>query len=71
MIEGALPPADYHWYSQPMHLSLPYCVADSGRYTVEDNQLTLQIGGQPPETITTAVPRGNRVTFDTVLYIRQ
>jgi hypothetical protein len=44
---------------------------NSGRYTVKGNKLTIQMGGQPSETITTRAPEGNRVTIDTVLYIRQ
>lgn len=38
---------------------------------MKGNQLTIQMGGQTPETITTGAPEGNRVTIDTVLYIRQ
>jgi hypothetical protein len=44
---------------------------NSGRYTVTGNQLRIQLRGQPPETITTAAPQNNRVTIDTVVYIRQ
>ncbi len=44
---------------------------NSGRYTVKGNQLIIRIGGQPPETMTVAAPQGNRVTIDSVLYIRQ
>jgi hypothetical protein len=45
--------------------------ANSGRYTVKGGQLIIHNGGQPPETIVTAVPQGNRVTINTVLYVRQ
>ena len=44
---------------------------NSGRYTVKGNQLIIRTGEQPPETITVAAPQGNRVTIDSVLYIRQ
>jgi hypothetical protein len=44
---------------------------NSGRYTVEGERLVIAIGGQPPETISTAVPKGNSVTIQTVLYVRQ
>ncbi|MGH8579831.1 MAG: hypothetical protein ACREVK_06835 [Gammaproteobacteria bacterium] len=44
---------------------------NSGRYTVKGDELHIQMGGQPPETITTAAPQGNRVTIDTVIYVRQ
>lgn len=44
---------------------------NSGRYSIKGNAMTIQIGGQPPETILVAVPKDNRVTIDTVLYIRQ
>lgn len=44
---------------------------NSGRYTVSGNQLRIQMGSQPPETITTAAPQNNRVTIDTVIYMRQ
>ncbi|MBI3528139.1 MAG: hypothetical protein HY067_09225 [Betaproteobacteria bacterium] len=44
---------------------------NSGRYTVKGNQLYIKMGDQPPEMITTAAPQGNRITIDTVLYIRQ
>ena len=44
---------------------------NSGRYTLKGNQLHIQMGGQPPETITAAAPQGNRVTINTVLYVRQ
>ena len=44
---------------------------NSGRYTVKGGQLIIQFGGQPPETIVTAVPERNRVTIETVRYVRQ
>ena len=44
---------------------------NSGRYSVKGNQLLIQIGSQPPRTITTAVPGGNRVMIDAVEYTRQ
>jgi hypothetical protein len=44
---------------------------NSGRYTVKGNQLIIRIGEQPPETITVAAPQDNRVTIDSVLYIRK
>jgi hypothetical protein len=44
---------------------------NSGRYAVEGERLHILLGGQPPETITTALPKGNSVTIDTVLYIKQ
>jgi hypothetical protein len=33
--------------------------------------VNVRSGGQPLETITAAAPQGNRVTIDSVLYIRQ
>jgi hypothetical protein len=44
---------------------------NSGRYSVKGNQLLIQMGGQPPRNITTAMPRGNRVIIDAVEYMRQ
>jgi hypothetical protein len=44
---------------------------NSGRYAVKGNQLIIRIGGQPPETISVAMPASKRVTIDSVLYIRQ
>jgi len=44
---------------------------NSGRYTVKGNQLIIRIGGQQPETISLPVPASNRVTIESVLYIRQ
>ena len=44
---------------------------NSGRYTVKGNQLTIQMGDQQPETIITAAPQDNRITIETVLYVRQ
>lgn len=44
---------------------------NAGRYTVKGNQLVIQMGGQPLETITAPAPQGDRVTIETVLYIRQ
>ncbi len=44
---------------------------NSGRYNLVGNQLHIQMGGQPPEPITTAMPQANRVTINTVVYIRQ
>ena len=44
---------------------------NSGRYTVQGNQLYIQMGGQQPEAISTAVPAGNRLVVNTVVYLRQ
>ncbi len=44
---------------------------NSGRYSLKGNQLRIQMGGQPPETITTAAPEGGRVTIHSVVYVRQ
>jgi hypothetical protein len=44
---------------------------NSGRYTVEGDRVHILIGGQPPETIATVLPKGNSVTIQTVLYVRQ
>ena len=44
---------------------------NSGRYTLTGNQLRIQMGGKPPETITTPAPKDNRVIIDTVVYLRQ
>jgi hypothetical protein len=44
---------------------------NSGRYTLKGNQLRIQMGGQPPETITTATPEGDRMTIGTDVYVRQ
>ena len=44
---------------------------NSGRYSVKGNRLLIQMGTQPPRTITTAVPRGDRVIIDAVEYMRQ
>jgi hypothetical protein len=44
---------------------------NSGRYAVNGNQLIIRIGGQQPETISVPLPVSNRVTIDSVLYIRQ
>jgi hypothetical protein len=44
---------------------------NSGRYAVQGNQLRIQMGDQPAETIATAKPQSGRLTIDTVLYIRQ
>lgn len=44
---------------------------NSGRYTIKGKQLTIQMSGQPPETITTAAPRDKRVTINTVVYVKQ
>jgi hypothetical protein len=44
---------------------------NSDRYTLKGNQLRIQMGGQTPETITTAAPAGGRVTINNVTYERQ
>ena len=44
---------------------------NSGRYTIKGKQLTIQMSGQPPETITTTAPRDKRVTINTVVYVKQ
>jgi len=44
---------------------------NSGRYTLKGSQLRIQMGGQSPETITTAAPRGGAVTIENVDYVRQ
>ena len=44
---------------------------NSGRYTVEGERLHILMGEQPPETITAALPKGNGVTIQTVLYVKQ
>jgi hypothetical protein len=44
---------------------------NSGRYTIRGDQMRIQMSGQPPETITVTAPKDNRVTINSVLYIRQ
>ena len=44
---------------------------NSGRYTLQGRQLRIQMGGQPPRTIVTAVPEAGRLTIDNVGYVRQ
>jgi hypothetical protein len=44
---------------------------NSGRYTLIGNQIRIQMGGQPPEIITAPAPANNRVTINSVLYVRQ
>jgi hypothetical protein len=43
----------------------------SGRFTVQGDQLLIQFGGPVPETVTTALPQGGRLTIDAVTYVRQ
>lgn len=44
---------------------------NSGRYTLVGNQIRIQMGGQPPETIVTGTPQDKRLTIQAILYIRQ
>jgi hypothetical protein len=45
---------------------------NSGRYTVKDGKLYLQIGPpEKPENITTTVPQGGRVNISEILYTRK
>jgi ketosteroid isomerase-like protein len=43
----------------------------SGRFTVQGDQLVLRMSGPKAEVITTALPKGNSVVIDKVMYLRQ
>jgi hypothetical protein len=44
---------------------------NSGRYVLTGNQIRIQMGGRPPETIVAPAPKDGRVTIETIVYVRQ